>query len=181
MAGPHGCTGTTRKGNPCAAHPLKGRDVCLSHADADTRASVGFVPEAGNLGGRPRLPRPTEIGRQLAERHAIHLWRPHYRALGLYLNDDGTTTPLEKGAVIVHQGEATDVEDLGAQQAAAERIFDRIFGKPKQATEVSGPDGKPLGAMFVTDPNLAEDARALLRRAASAGSDEPGGPRAGDE
>jgi len=47
--------------------------------------------------------------------------------------------------------------------------------------EHTGADGAPLGPMFVTDPKLAEDARALLRRAASAGGDEPSGLGAGDE
>jgi hypothetical protein len=180
MAGKHGCTGTTKKGTPCSAYPLQGRDVCLAHADAETRESVGFVAANGK-GGRPKLPKPTELALQLVEQHAAALLRPHFKALGLMLHDDGTVTPLKHGAIVVHQGEATTIEDLGAQQAAAERLLDRVYGKPKQSTEVSGKDGTPLGAMFVTDPQLAEDARELLRRAASASSNKPSGPSASNQ
>lgn len=136
--GLHGCTGTTKKGLPCTAWPLKGRDVCMGHADRETQASAGFGgSEVGKLGGRPALPKPTDLARQLMERHAAAMLRPHFKALGLYLEDDGSTRAID-GAVVVHNGEATSIEDLGAQIAAAERLWDRVYGKPKQATELSG-------------------------------------------
>lgn len=135
--GPHGCTGITKKGQPCTAWPLKGRDVCMGHADKETRAKArfgGFQPN----GGRPKLPKPTDLARELVEKHAAALLRPHFKSLGLLLNDDGSVTALETGAVVVHNGEATGVEDLGAAIAAAEKLLDRVYGKPKQATELSG-------------------------------------------
>lgn len=136
------CTGTTRKGKPCKAAALKGRDVCLAHADEETRISANF--QQGPRPGRRPLPKPTELARQLVERHAAAILRPHFKALGLMLHDDGSTTPLTNGAIVVHQGEATTIEDLGAQIAAARELLDRVYGKPKQATEVTGADGGPI-------------------------------------
>ncbi len=182
MPGKHGCTGTTRRGTPCDAHPLRDSDpqVCLAHSDVKVRESVGFIAANGKA-GRPRLPKPMDLALKLVEQHAAALLRPHFKALGLMLHDDGTTTPLKHGAIVVHNGEATELEDLAGQISAARELMDRVYGKPRQSVAVGGPDGEPLGAMFVLDPDLAEDARALLRRAASAGSDEPGGPRSRDE
>jgi hypothetical protein len=48
-----------------------------------------------------------DLARQLVERHAIAILRPHFKALGLMLEDDGSTTLLDSGAVVVYQGEAT--------------------------------------------------------------------------
>ena len=75
--------------------------------------------------------------------------RPHFKALGLHLNDDGTITPLERGAIITGESKEGTVvpsviEDLAAQIAAAEKLLDRVYGRPKQQTEISGPDGGPL-------------------------------------
>lgn len=177
MLGKHGCTGITSASAACSAFPLKDSEppVCLAHADQETRERAGFGGAQPNS-GRPKLPKPMDLARQLVEEHAAALLRPHFKSLGLLLNDDGTVLELPSGAVVVHQGEATDIEDLGAQIAAARELLDRVYGKPKQATEITGKDGTPLGPMFVTDPALAEDARALLRRAASASSDQPRGP-----
>lgn len=144
------CQGTNKAGKPCNGNPLKGGDYCLAHADEQTRASVGFGgSRAGALGGRPSLPKPTELARELIERNVVAVLRPHFKALGVMLNDDGTTGPLDHGAILT--GEAKDgtvvpstIEDLGAQIAAAEKLLDRIYGRPKQQTEVSGPDGGPV-------------------------------------
>lgn len=104
---------------------------------------MGFVADNGH-GGRPRLPKPMDLARQLVEQHIAALLRPHFKALGLLLHDDGSTTQLHAGAVVVHQGEATDIEDLGAQIAAARELLDRVYGRPRQQTELTGADGGPI-------------------------------------
>lgn len=74
--------------------------------------------------------------------------------------------------------------DLGARIDAAEKLLDRVEGKPKQTTEVSGPDGGPVQTE-VSDALLADDeARAaaleLRRRVAVAREELAGGSRARD-
>ncbi len=68
--------------------------------------------------------------------------RPHFKALGLHLADDLTVTPLERGAILTGQSKdgtvvASTIEDLAAQMEAAEKLLDRIYGRPKQSTELA--------------------------------------------
>jgi hypothetical protein len=164
------CSGTTRKGTPCKAAPLKGTDRCLAHTDKEARGSIRFGgPQPGS--GRKPLPKPTELARQLVERHVTAIFRPHFKALGLMLHDDGTTTKLDTGAIVVHHGQATGIEDLGAQIAAARELLDRVYGKPRQATETSGPDGSPIEQLIVpTDADRARKVATILAEAGAAGT-----------
>jgi hypothetical protein len=161
------CTGTTKTGQPCKASPLKGTDRCLAHSDADTRASVGFTPDAGARGGRPRLPKPSELARQLVERNVCAILRPHFKALGLQLNDDGCVEPLDRGAILTGESKdgtvvASTIEDLGAQIAAAEKLLDRVYGRPKQQTEISGPEGGPINLQAPDDATDRSTRAAML-------------------
>ncbi len=164
MRGKHGCTGTTRRGTPCDAHPLRASDpkVCLAHADLQTRESVGFIAANGK-GGRPRLPKPMDLALKLVEEHAAALLRPHFKALGLMLHDDGTITPLKHGAIVVHNGEATTIEDLAGQISAARELMDRVYGKPRQSTEITGAGGGPLRVEGVDVSRLSDTELVQLR------------------
>jgi hypothetical protein len=77
--------------------------------------------------------------------------RPYWRALGfdVGVDDDGELYLMElaEGGIKIY-GESkegdinmTDYDDLGGQIAAAEKLRDRVFGRPKQTTEVTGPGG----------------------------------------
>lgn len=132
-------------------------------------------------GGRPRIPKPTELARQLVERHAAAILRPHFKALGLHLADDGTTTPLEQGAIVVHQGEATLIEDLAAQISAAERLLDRVYGRPRQQLEHTGEGGGPVEISAPEPIDAAERSRraaVLLAEIGGGGAPVPTGPLA---
>jgi hypothetical protein len=141
--GKHGCVGTTKKGGPCDSWPLPDSDRCISHSPKEVQESLGFGGTQPGA-GRPKLPKPMDLARQLVERHAIAILRPHFKALGLMLEDDGSTTLLDHGAVVVYQGEATTIEDLAAQIGAARELLDRVYGKPRQQTELTGADGGPV-------------------------------------
>ena len=129
------CKATTRAGKPCTAWPLKGGKFCLAHSDAVTRASVRFTPEAGKLGGRPAVPKATDIQRQLVEDNILVLWSPHFAALGYRIVFGGDGRPeletLPGGGAMLHgtsqrSGEIvmSEYADLAARQAAAERLLD---------------------------------------------------------
>lgn len=150
------------KGGLCGAWPLKGQTVCLAHADADIRASVGFTPDAGNAGGRPRRLKPMEIERNLMERYALAWMRPYWRILGFEVaidQEDGElylTESAAGGAKIFGESKEghvrmSDYDDLGAQMAAAEKLRDRVFGRPKQTTEVTGPGGGKIEVDVTAD------------------------------
>lgn len=93
-----------------------------------------------------------EIERRLMEEYAIAWMRPYWAILGFDVAIDDETGNLylaERaggGAKIYGESKEgdinmTDYDDLGAQMAAAEKLRDRVFGRPKQTTEVSGPGG----------------------------------------
>jgi hypothetical protein len=162
------CTSRTAKGKPCQAWALRGRGTCLAHTPAEQREAAGlgrFGPEAGKLGGRPRKPTPTEIARELIEENELALQRPYWRTLGydVVIGTDGPELiELEDGGVKLH-GESRDGivkmsehEDLRAQIDAAERLMNRAYGRPMQATEISGRGGQPVELDYAPIPDDPE-------------------------
>ena len=143
------CKAKTKAGKPCKAAPQKDGDYCLAHTRND-EVSRGFGgPQPGS--GRPRNPRPTEVMRRLVEQHVEVVLAPHFRTLGYKLERDeaGELTIVpdpEGGAKIYGESKEGDInmtayDDLGAHIAAAEKLLDRIYGRPRQTTEISGPGG----------------------------------------
>jgi hypothetical protein len=72
---------------------------------------VGFVAEAGKLGGRPPNPRAVDVLRERLE-----------------ANVDAILNPLF--------GMATSAEAESVQLAAIREVLDRGYGKPRQGTDV---------------------------------------------
>lgn len=167
-AGKRGCHGLTKRKAPCDAAPLRKGTViegvtvkgkhCRAH-DPDLPDSARFgshaqAREAAKLGGRPPNPKPSEVMRRLVEEHVETVIAPHFRTLGYKLerNKAGelTIVPDENGGAKIYgeskEGEinVTDHDDLGAHIAAAEKLLDRIYGRPKQATELTGAEGGPV-------------------------------------
>lgn len=153
------CSELTKKGKACKAPPIPETDwtTCMAHAPAEIRRSKGFVSDNGK-GGRPKLPTPTEVARRLIENNIAVVLRPHFRTLGfdLEIAKDGQLQlrELEGGGAKLF-GESKDgeivgspYEDLGAMIAAAEKLLDRIYGRARQATELTGAGGKPLTVNF---------------------------------
>lgn len=148
------CTGTVksgpRKGQRCGAWAMKGHLVCLGHADQKTRETMRFGGAQPGA-GRPKKLKPMDIEREVMERYVLAWMRPYWRALGFDVGiaDDGSLylTELPEGGAKIY-GESkegdinmTEYDDLGAQITAAEKLRDRVFGRPKQTTEISGPGG----------------------------------------
>lgn len=140
------CSGTTRSGDACKGNPLKGRDVCMAHADDETKASVSFGgAQAG--GGRPKAPRAVDVLRERIERDIDKWLTPIEDALSAE-----RTYILGTG----EDAEAVSVPDHTTRMAAAREGLDRAYGKPKQATELSGPDGGPIPTQPVVVPDTEQ-------------------------
>lgn len=145
MSGKRKCSGTTKAGKPCKANPIKGTDFCLSHSDAETRASVGFTAEAGKLGGRPKTPTVIDAIREEVERRMDEITG----ALWELAN-------AAERAVVVGNGPDAHVEivpDNDLRLKALRELLDRSHGRPKQATELTGAGGGPIQ----TTPPIPED------------------------
>lgn len=152
MAEKRACSGTTKAGKPCKAPPLRGTDCCLAHSPAETRESVGFIPDNG-FGGRKPIGKPDTMARALVSENILIVQRPYWLALGFDVDIDENGRPYvfkrkEGGAKLSATFEGvvnlSNIDDLGAMIAAAEKLQDRAFGKPKQVSEVSGPNGEPV-------------------------------------
>lgn len=153
------CKATTKAGGDCKAAPLTDSEFCLAHSDAETRRSMGFV---GENGGRPRKPRLSELYAEVAEEMRDEIREVLKRGL------------KAQRAVVVGNGPSAhveEVEDIPTQLKTAAEIADRTDGKPRQSVEMSGPEGEPISASIIFDPETADKARDVLRRASTSGGD----------
>jgi hypothetical protein len=154
------CKGTNKAGERCGAAPLKGSDYCRAH-DPDVSGSARFgsheqAKAAGDLGGRPKAPRVVDVMRERVEEDVDRILVPYFDAL--------------EGAVVhaTFEGEVlpSDHPDIGARIAAAEKLLDRVYGRPKQALEHAGPDGSAIrteDAGAIDPSKLNRQQRAALR------------------
>lgn len=176
------CSKKTKAGKPCKAWALSGRDFCMAHADEATRAEMGFGgPVNGAKGGAAtRVPKPLEMARTLLEENAAVILRPHFRTLGYDVEVTGEgrleLSELEGGGAKVY-GESKDgvinmsaYDDLAAMINAAEKLLDRIFGRPRQAMELTGDGGGPIETreLLPSDADFHSEVAAVLAEAEAA-------------
>jgi hypothetical protein len=153
-----------RKGEVCNRPTYEDTDACWGHQSKEAKAEKGFGGAQQNS-GRPKLKDPFDVAREAVRQHAELLIAPHFKALGFDIRiettDDGPILHLDKseGGAAKLYGESkdgvivpSDLEDIGAQIAAAEKILDRLFGKPRQALELSGNDNGPIEVVSVDRP-----------------------------
>lgn len=177
------CKGTNRAGEPCKAPPLKDSDYCSAHSpELPTGVQKFGSPEQGAEPRRKgslarRKPSFAEVQRQLVEENVEKFLRPHLSSLGLELVD-GEIRERDTGGVKLYgvskDGEVrvSDRDDLSAQIQASEKVLDRVFGKARQATEISGPDGAPVqvASTFDLSKLTLDERRQLLELAEKAAS-----------
>lgn len=162
------CHGTTKTGKPCKAAPLKGTDRCISHSSKETQASVGFGgAQPGS--GRPRQPRVTEVyADELHRRVSEHVDDLIGRLVAIALDAERT--------VVVGTGPNARTEiapDQALQLAALRELNDRILGRPKQTSEITGPNG---GAVEVLSVPVARDRRDEILSVLAAATSVPASP-----
>lgn len=152
------CTAQTKRGTNCKAARLKGKNFCSAH-DPEASPSTRFgsraqASEAGKLGGRPKNPRVVDVLRERFEARA-----------------DEFLDALEQGlkaeqAYTVGFGEYAHVEmvpDYRTRLKALEVAFDRVYGRPAQAVELTGKDGGPVEHVTLpTDGDWKRDALAAM-------------------
>lgn len=145
------CRGTKRDGRDCTVSPLtaagaaklglsaEDQDWCRAHhphLPASSRfGSHAQATQAGRQGGRPRLPRVVDLLKERLEGEADE-WLD---ALKAALNAEAPYT--------VGFGEDAYVEfvpDHRTRLKAIEIALDRVYGRPKQQTELTGADGGPV-------------------------------------
>lgn len=159
------CQGTTKAGKPCKAAPPRGADYCRAH-DPDLPDSTRFgsteqATDAGHLGGRPKLPRPHEVMRDRIESEIDAVLEPYFAAL-----TGAVAHSFYEGELVL-----SDEPDYGARIAAAEKLLDRVYGRPRQQLEHTGHNGAPIkteGTLDVSSPKVREHLSAALAASAEA-------------
>lgn len=148
------CQGKTKAGKRCRAFPLHGSKLCLAHSDAETRSSVQFV--GGQPGsGRPPKPRVVDVLRERVEAEVELIVAPYFQALS-----EAVLTATYEGEVI-----ASELPDLAGRIQAAEKLLDRVYGKPRQTIEHAGPEsGPPVAVEFALDDRTREVISNALRQ-----------------
>lgn len=146
------CTGTNKKGQPCRATVRRDAETCISHASKEVRESAGFGGAQPGA-GRPPNPRAIDLLRERLEARADKVLDVLFDALD-------ATFETEDGRLVDHK----------TRMIAQREIFDRVYGKAKQATEISGPGGTPVQMTAVDLAGLSRDElrelKVLLEKAA---------------
>jgi hypothetical protein len=122
------CKELNAQGKPCGGAPLAGLDVCIAHADEQTKAKLGFGgAENGAKGGKPRKLRTVDLMREWVEDHpeAFGVIKDALKAEKAVVVGTGPTAALEM------------VPDWPTRIVAFRELMDRSYGRPVQASEVT--------------------------------------------
>ncbi len=161
------CPAITAKGKPCpttcAVVTMKGKKYklksCVMHAPLAIRKELGVVNPPGK--GRKKHPHPLDILRERFEAEADRYLQTFEEAL----------TAVKP--VVVGNGASAHIEyaeDFALQLKALNDVLDRIYGRPKQVTELSGRDGAPMAVEVPTDDQRKRELAAILANAGALGS-----------
>jgi len=121
MAGKAHCKATTKRGTPCSSWPIPESEFCLAH-DQKAKESGRFGgPQPG--AGRPKAPRAVDVLRERLEARIDEVLDPLFAALA---------------------AEADFGPDHRTRITAVRELLDRVYGKPKQVSEITGANGGPV-------------------------------------
>lgn len=146
------CKGTNKTGKPCEANPRHDTGYCNAHSPKEVQESSGFGGSQPGA-GRPPTPRAVDVLRERIERDIDRVLDPLWDALD-----------AKRGLALAVKGGGMEigyVPDHETRIKAARELLDRAYGRPKQQTEISGPDGEPLRVDLSGLPD--EDLEALAR------------------
>jgi hypothetical protein len=160
------CPETTKTGKRCRGKVREEPEAegrCLAHAPEAYRQSRGFGGSQPGA-GRPRNPRPMDVIREVVQADTLRWLEGHFRALGVEVKYDANgevvlSERAEGPAKLYGTSKEGDVYvsphvDVEAMQRAAERLFDRGFGKPVQTNLLGQADD--AGPIEVDVPTTAE-------------------------
>jgi hypothetical protein len=119
--------------------------TCLSHAPLKVREALRF---AGGQPGSGRKPKPSvpQQMREIVEQHAGEIMQVYFEGLQAH-----------KPVVVGNGAHATLelVPDDSVRMRAGDALLDRVYGKPKQTTEMTGSGGGPVRVHLPSDDERA--------------------------
>lgn len=170
------CSAETQAGAPCPQFAqrvtLRGKryqlKTCIMHASDPIKKELGLIGHARGGPGRKKHPTAPDILRERFEADARRYLKPYEDALEAMR------------AVVVGNGASAHIQmvaDLTTRLKASEAILDRVVGKPKQITELTGGDA-PLEIVVPTDHKRERDVAAILAESGALGTAIPANPSA---
>jgi hypothetical protein len=178
------CTAITTNGRRCRRSPIKGNPEghCNVHSKSEEERKL-LMAQARAVRGQTNL-KPHELMRQVVESNPLAFMQPYLDALGIrvvfvpdsnnpsLLHPTAIQDPTTSGTVLYGVSKDGDViisthKDIEAQQRAAERLFDRIYGKPKQTNIIAGASSQDDPAIIPFDEKRQAEVAAILEAAKS--------------
>jgi hypothetical protein len=167
------CRATSKTGNPCKASAWA-NGYCIAHQPEEVRKKAGHKSGTREGGGQRDPLRVPELAKRIVEANAAAILYPYVRAMGLKLMRHKLTgeivaVPDPRGRAKLY-GTSKDgrivmsnYEDLAAMVAVAEKLIDRVYGRPKQSLTVAGDgDGSPVTVAVAGDKGRASEVAQIL-------------------
>ena len=128
---------------------------CFAHIPTEFRSrwGVGEFVRGDDNPGRPRKPRPNDVLRELIENEMAEWLAPIRAAL------------LAKKPTVVGNGRTARIEwspDHRTRLQAVEAALDRVYGKPKQTSEVTGMVSLNADIVVPTDDERQQEVAKIL-------------------
>jgi hypothetical protein len=186
------CQGYNRAGEACKAYAVKGANHCLSHLNDAEKAQLGMktLQEQGTevriarSQGREKISALATM-REVAETAAEKILKRQFAVLGLeFVGFDEEGQPViidhgpEAGLVLHGVSKEGDVvvskhADLAGQFTFSEKLWDRIYGKPRQTTVVEG-GVRPVQVQPVRNVERAQKVASMLHHVGAIPHDHEG-------
>jgi hypothetical protein len=166
------CCGVKQNGEPCWRPKVIGSDFCPGHISRDEARRLGITHYREV--SRPAPVKGPEVLRLIFEQAADEIIKPYFEAFGLELQgfDEITGEPIvvKNGERLKLYGESKDgdievspYDDIGGMIAVAEKLLDRVYGKPRQTTQIEGGQ-RPVRVEPVSSEDHALRVAQLLAR-----------------
>lgn len=176
------CQGTKKDGEPCQNYAVTGCKHCVNHLNSAERAKTGIrhpseIKQENRLRAREingQTLNAPQTARQVMEVAVEKLLQRYFKAVGLEFqgfDEQGMPVVYDHGAeagLHLHgeskEGyiEMSNHPDLVSQIQVIEKLWDRVYGRPKQTQVLEG-GSKPVQIQPVRSVERAQRVAGLLR------------------
>jgi hypothetical protein len=178
---PTRCKAKTKAGFPCRSFARTPDGLCYYHSRSKEEQAI--LQEQAQAARKMNKAKPHELMRQIIESNPIIFMQPYLDSLGirivfvpdendpLILHPTAVQDPSSNGSTLFGISKDGRVivskhKDLEAQQRAAERLFDRVYGKPKQTSIIAtGADNDASLNLVPFDEARQREVAAILEAA----------------
>lgn len=176
----HYCQAETAKGLNCEGYAVMGAKHCSAHLTEEEREKLGVIREPG---GRPKtVASPIKLAKEVVEVATTKALKPYLDAIGVELvGFDEENRPVvrylgDDHGLMIH-GESKDGDivmtsyhDLTGRVQIMEKLFDRVYGRPKQTQVLEG-GVQPIQIQPVRTVERAHAMTEIMRRSGMVGQE----------